>query len=51
MFNSNNVLGVNVHGTSDKLFDSYLQEYTKQHKGIFGNVLLSRVKLRSGDFP
>ena len=28
------VLPVNVHGTSDKLFDSYLQEYMwkKQHK-------------------
>ena len=29
------LLGVNVHGKSDKFFDSYLQEYMwkKQHKG------------------
>ena len=31
------LLCVNVHGTSDKLFDSYMQEYMwkKRHKGIF----------------
>ena len=31
-----------MHGTSDNLFDSYLQEYMwkKQHKdNIFGNIL------------
>ena len=31
-----------MHGTSDNLFDSYLQEYMwkKQHKDyIFGNIL------------
>ena len=29
------LVGVNMHGTSDKLLDSYLQEYMwkKQHKG------------------
>ena len=30
-----------MHGISDNLFDSYLQEYMwkKQHKDIFGNIL------------
>ena len=54
-FNSSNAYR-SMHGTSDNLFDSYLQEYMwkKQHKdnifgnilywiSFYGNVLLSRV--------
>ena len=39
-FNSSNAYR-SMHGTSDNLFDSYLQEYMwkKQHKDIFGNIL------------
>ena len=40
-FNSSNAYR-SMHGTSDNLFDSYLQEYMwkKQHKdNIFGNIL------------